>query len=377
MNDADLFAIKINEYVSRFGTDNVFDVDGVLLIVRMTDKKGSILPTDYCYNRYNNGLGDFSGHHLFEYTEDKQFRVLGEKYPYTGNVMHKPKGEPEYIWGHWVVGEFYSGAPEEISEKLLIKRKNLEEGIKLLLKDIPVSVITEREKILVRFQELLICGITIYDEAYRIYNATSDWANTTTYLCEEDQDGTWFYFLETMDECIGEIHRLVLFEAKKGRGKPAPGLNRQHTSELSAVLPCNAFEKTLEAFIKQADANAVSGKSGGGQTPYGFSSKPKCDGAEVSTHYGQGGASKTPYLNWWVVSIYYLPDSGNVIMGIEENRYSHLKEMQIKPMRYSRIGKKSVQIAVFYSAVKTNINHKELYENFINVCEEVIRLGLE
>lgn len=33
-------------------------------------------------------------------------------------------------------------------------------------------------------------------------------------------------------------------------------------------------------------------------------------------------------MNWWVVSIYYLPDSGKIIMGIEEDRYPHLKGMQ-------------------------------------------------
>jgi len=129
-------------------------------------------------------------------------------------------------------------------------------------------------------------------------------------------------------------------------------------------------------FIKQANVNAISGKSAGGQTPFGFSGKPQCDGAEVCTHYGQGGASKTPYLNWWVVSIYYIPNNGNITLGIEENRYPHLKEMAIKPLRYIQIGNKKEQIAVFYSTTKESVNYVELYECFLNVCEEIMRLGL-
>ncbi len=167
-----------------------------------------------------------------------------------------------------------------------------------------------------------------------------------------------------------------MFEAQKGKKPAKPVLNGEHTSELSQILGVATFEKTFAAFIDQADKNAASGKAQGGQTPFGFSGKPQCDGADVCTHFGQGGASKTPYLNWWVVSIYYLPDNGNIMMGIEEDRYPHLKEMEIKPLRYSQIGNKKVDTAIFYSTTKNSINYSELHENFMNVCEEVMRLGL-
>ena len=51
--------------------------------------------------------------------------------------------------------------------------------------------------------------------------------------------------------------------------------------------------------------------------------------------------------------------------------------MQIKPLRYEQIGKKKVSIAVFYSTNKSNVNYNELYDKFIDVCEEVKRLGLK
>ena len=149
------------------------------------------------------------------------------------------------------------------------------------------------------------------------------------------------------------------------------------TSDLSKVVTASAFEKAYTAFIEQADENAKSGKSNGKKIPFGFSERPYCDGAHFMAHYGQGAASATPYMNWWAVSIYYLPANGNIVMGIEANRYPHLREMQIKPLRYEQIGKKKVSIAVFYSTNKSNVNYNELYDKFIDVCEEVKRLGLK
>ena len=49
----------------------------------------------------------------------------------------------------------------------------------------------------INFQDLLICGIEIGEEdSYMIYNASPEWADKTTYHCEEAEDGTWLYYLE-------------------------------------------------------------------------------------------------------------------------------------------------------------------------------------
>jgi hypothetical protein len=151
----------------------------------------------------------------------------------------------------------------------------------------------------------------------------------------------------------------------------------EHTSELSRIVTLDIFEKAYAAFIEQADENAISKKAHGSKIPYGFSKKPECDGACFKPQYGQGTSSAAPYMNWWVVSIYYIPDSGSIFIGIEENRYSHLREMKIEPLRYERIGNKKVNTAVFYSTTKSSINYRELYEIFLNVCEEVMRLGIK
>ena len=72
---------------------------------------GSVIPTDYCYNRYNKGI-DFDKHlKIFEYTEEKNFIYLGENYPYTGKIYHKPKGGCEIC-----VGELVNGKLKKIVE---------------------------------------------------------------------------------------------------------------------------------------------------------------------------------------------------------------------------------------------------------------------
>lgn len=49
---------------------------------------GSVIPSDYCYNRVNNGI-TLSKPTLFEHLGRGQYRCLGEHYPYNGPVYHK------------------------------------------------------------------------------------------------------------------------------------------------------------------------------------------------------------------------------------------------------------------------------------------------
>jgi len=65
----------------------------------------SFLPQDYCYNRTNMGI-KFSEHaHVLEYIDVDCYRLLGENYPYTGLIIHKPKGFVEIEVGRWENGE--------------------------------------------------------------------------------------------------------------------------------------------------------------------------------------------------------------------------------------------------------------------------------
>lgn len=149
-----------------------------------------------------------------------------------------------------------------------------------------------------------------------------------------------------------------------------------HTSELSKIVTQQVFEQAYEKFMEQAGKNALSKKSNGSKTPYGFSSVPECDGAGFLQHFGQGAPSATPYMNWWVVSVYYLIDNGDIVLGIEEGRYPYLNDMQMKPTCFEKVGKRKNRIAVYYSTKKENLDYENLYEKFISICEEVMRLGV-
>lgn len=85
-------------------------------------------------------------------------------------------------------------------------------------------------------------------------------------------------------------------------------------SELQEVLSFEKFELAFKSFMNQAESNAISGKSRGSKSPLGIvatkasdsSGKLLVDGAHLGVQYGQGAASRSPYFNWGVVSIYYL-----------------------------------------------------------------------
>ena len=64
---------------------------------------GSIIPSDYCYNRINNGIS-LTKPTLFEYLERGQYRCLGENYPYNGNIWHKEQ----------IIGSCVNGVRERI-----------------------------------------------------------------------------------------------------------------------------------------------------------------------------------------------------------------------------------------------------------------------
>lgn len=152
--------------------------------------------------------------------------------------------------------------------------------------------------------------------------------------------------------------------------------DKEYRSELSRIVNENSFTLAYSKFMEQAENNVITQKAHGPRVPFGFSKQTiVIDGGDFHQHFGQGTASKTPYMNWWVVSIYYLVESGRILIGIEKDRYPYVKKM--KPLKYERIGNKKVDVAVFYSTSKNTMNASELYDQFIEVAEKVMRLGLK
>ena len=232
----------INDYVSSNGTASMMTPDQLYSLVTATYpmNRNSFLPADYCYNRTNEGI-DFEKHsHLFERTDDGNYLVLGEDYSYTGPVYYRRRGEKEdSIRGVWTNGLYEEGAA--VVDTTTLRLNDLFDGIKNSFKLIPVTVSVEKNVVSVVFQEMLVCGISVEEEVYKIFNATSDWAQKTSYHCDEANDGTWFYYLETIDECIGEVKRLVLFvednQKKKALGTVPVGMtSSQHREWVESII---------------------------------------------------------------------------------------------------------------------------------------------
>ena len=87
----------------------------------------SIIPSDYCYNRLNNGINYETQLHLFEYTEDKRYSYLGQECKYTGKVFHHPKGCAEICVGELIDGVLISVVNDSASEKREIKTETKRE----------------------------------------------------------------------------------------------------------------------------------------------------------------------------------------------------------------------------------------------------------
>jgi len=66
----------------------------------------SVIPSDYCYNRINDGIDFRKDNRLFKYNGRNSYEYLGEGFPYTGKIYHKPyKSKEEIVVGEWINGK--------------------------------------------------------------------------------------------------------------------------------------------------------------------------------------------------------------------------------------------------------------------------------
>jgi 5-methylcytosine-specific restriction protein A len=83
-------------------------------------KRGSLLPSDYCYNRWNKGLPEHMPAFL-EYLDRGNYRVLGANYPYNGEIFTRPKNEiQDRSVGYCIDGQKHIGRlaiyPDDLSD---------------------------------------------------------------------------------------------------------------------------------------------------------------------------------------------------------------------------------------------------------------------
>lgn len=116
-----------NELAVNFGTDHVITLQELysIMMKRYGTKEGSIIPSDYCYNRVNNGI-TLKKPAVFEFLGSGNYRCLGSDYPYNGNIYHKPKGHGEFIVGKCINGEriiAFDEEPKKLDRDISITKK--------------------------------------------------------------------------------------------------------------------------------------------------------------------------------------------------------------------------------------------------------------
>lgn len=99
----------VAEMVSEFGPHHEISLRELyeMLRARFQTNSGSIIPSDYCYNRVNKGIDFAKKPRLLEYLGDGMYKCLGENYLYSGNVYTREKGVKDDIpVGSWENGVF-------------------------------------------------------------------------------------------------------------------------------------------------------------------------------------------------------------------------------------------------------------------------------
>lgn len=95
----------VAEIVSEYGVRYKISLKELyeLLGARFQTNSGSIIPSDYCYNRVNKGIEFHKKPRLFNFLGDGMYECLGENYLYTGDVENASDGT---VVGSWENGVF-------------------------------------------------------------------------------------------------------------------------------------------------------------------------------------------------------------------------------------------------------------------------------
>jgi hypothetical protein len=94
-----------DEMVRKYGAGHIISLQEIYRYFEKAyfRKQGSVIPSDYCYNRINNGI-QLNKPTVFEYIGNGNYRCYGAGYPYNGTLYHKPKSQNEFAVGKCVNG---------------------------------------------------------------------------------------------------------------------------------------------------------------------------------------------------------------------------------------------------------------------------------
>lgn len=101
-----------------------------------------------------------------------------------------------------------------INENIIVRKKDLLESVSHILKGYKCSVKESENGVSVQFSKDVVIELAVEKNGYCIFNVSDEWTKETTYYCEKE-DEIWLYYLDSIDECIGEIQRIAEMETKK------------------------------------------------------------------------------------------------------------------------------------------------------------------
>ena len=79
----------------------------------------------------------------------------------------------------------------------------------------PVSVSESNDQVFISYNERTICAVRYVDESIELFQISDSWRTQTTYPCQKRADSLWFYVIDSIDECVGEVRRLSAFEIEQ------------------------------------------------------------------------------------------------------------------------------------------------------------------
>lgn len=215
--------------------------------------ESSIIPSDYCYNRWNKGVSETKRLCLFEYidtTDEKKYRYLGQDCSYNGKVYHKARGDVEKCVGEWVDGKWFKF--EDSNKNNNLNHKELQEV------HMQTVFTTNKDYPLTTLKEMVEEGDIITDPDYQRDYVYDD--GKASKLIESILIGIPIprvYFCQEDDECLTVIdgqQRITSFirylsnEFKLKGLTELTDINGKYYKEL---------DKNLQKKLKSASLNAV------------------------------------------------------------------------------------------------------------------------
>lgn len=84
---------EIDEFVKSMPMDYEFSTKWFKteLSKKYNRSEDCYIPSDYCYNRKNNGINYDKQPHYFLYIKRGKYKYVGKNYTHNGTVEHKPR----------------------------------------------------------------------------------------------------------------------------------------------------------------------------------------------------------------------------------------------------------------------------------------------